>query len=136
MFKVYRTISAYPVVKLAASYANKELVIRGKLTTDDEDLQAFIEKKGSFKRGFIYIDQEMTDAANDGVSESDIDEYVDGADDADVVQPELGKVYAMSDLLKMKVPELRGILGKLGVKYVGLNKQALIQSILHGKRCE
>jgi hypothetical protein len=68
------------------------------------------------------------------VSDSDIEEVIDEADPDDVVPQGLGKVYGMNDLLKMKVPELRGILSGLGISYTGLNKQQLISSILNGKR--
>jgi len=135
MIKVYRTIPTYPIIKLSGGFT-ENVTIRGKFITDDEAVQKFIEGKGAFKRRWVFIDEKMTEAANEGVSESDINEVDDGADPDDVVEPTLGKVYAMSDLLKMKVPELRGILGKLGVKYTGLNKQQLISSILNGRRME
>lgn len=133
MIKVYRTIPSYPIIKLAGG-VGRSVTVRGKFTTEDEELQAFIEKSGSFKRRWVFIDEKMTEAANDGVSDSDIDEVIDESDPDDVVPQGVGKVYAMNDLLKMKVPELRGVLSGLGISYTGLNKQQLISSILNGKR--
>ena len=136
MIKVYQSIPAYPILKLSSNDPGNELFIRGSITTDDEEVQARIEKSGPFKRHWLNIDEAMTKAANEGVSKSDISEVIDGAGKDEIVQPEPGKVYAMNDLLKMKVPQLRGVLSKMGVKYSGLNKQALISSILNGKRMD
>lgn len=137
MFKVYKNISAYPIIRIASGNHLDKLTVRGSITTDDPHIQELIENSGSFKKTWIRLDEALTAAANEeSVSESDIEEVVDLADPDEVVPAEPGKIYAMSDLLKMKVPQLRGILTKMNVKYSGLNKQALIQSILNGKRCE
>ena len=136
MFKVYKSIPAYPILKLSANEPGHELFIRGSITTDDEELQARIEKSAPFKRRWLKIDEIMTKGANEGVSKSDMDEISDGVSKDEVIQPVPGRVYAMNDLLQMKVPQLRGVLGKMGVTYTGLNKQALISSILNGKRMD
>jgi hypothetical protein len=136
MKKVYRTIPTYPIIKVPGSKPSDAITIRGKLITEDEEIQKRIENAGSFKKGWITVDEEISKAADEGVSDSDINEVIDGADPDEVVPASPGKAYAMNDLLKMKVPELRGILQKLNVAYSGLNKQELIQSILKGKRVE
>lgn len=136
MKKVYRTIPTYPIIKIGGKKPSDAITIRGKFITEDEEIQARIEAAGSFKKGWITLDKEISKAADEGVSDSDISEVIDGADPDEVVPASPGKAYAMNDLLKMKVPELRGILQKLNVSYSGLNKQELIQSILKGRRCE
>jgi len=136
MKKVYRSIPSYPIIKIGGIKPSDAIELRGKLITDDEEIQARIESSGAFKRRWITVDEEISRAADEGVSDSDINEVIDGADEDDVLPASPGKAYAMNDLLKMKVPELRGILQKMGVAYSGLNKQELIQSILKGRRCE
>lgn len=136
MKKVYRTIATYPIIKIGGTKPSDAITIRGKLITDDEEIQARVESSGAFKRRWITLDKEISKAAGEGVSDSDIDEIIDGADPDEVVPASPGRAYAMNDLLKMKVPELRGVLQKMNVTYSGLNKQELIQSILKGRRCE